>query len=806
MITVNLPDGTTLQFPEGTDRETMRAATAKFWAKRQGETAKPAEAQASLQSDVAIAPASAVDPTPDEEAAAELKAHTAFEAANPTLAGKYKPGDRLPRAGDTVMGAGGGGRSGGARYTVQPYLAADMARAKDTFGGTASDMMAGPISAAKAFGGGLTGGDSPSRAYLDADPAAGKLPGWIKAPVAAAGDIGGMLLSGLGAGVSGGIGLATELVPGQTDASEQRLGNDLLGMASVAVPELAGVSSLGGFGARMGAKAATKAPAVAERAAGLGPARAATVAPMVAKSGEDVAALVVRASGAGRGAEIAQKRLAVLAEVNPEAKAAVDRLGIELPPDVLSDNPAVRQFGGAVRSVVGSEDAAAWEGTVRNAIAKADEVMNTLGSGRDIASVSDNVKAAITSTRDTLRKEAGEIYNRVTEIVGPRTKVELPQVRAWLEEKIADVGGIDRLPAGLRGFVDMLAKDRPVTFAFLQQEKAELGASAYKPGSRYIDVGTKDARDLQRAMAEDQRAAVALTGDDALRAEYEAAQAMTAKQKALEEQITAAFGKDQQGSIATALTGAITGGRSGNIAGLNRVLSIIPEDMVPEALATAIASATRSKRAAEPGFGFAEFAKTFGDIRENGPVFKRITDALGKEKAQLLDDLLIASRRITDARGNVMGTGKANQARDMLNRAAETVVSKVLANPVGRRVSQMAATGAAGAVGGVGGAAVAFPLVEALTRSSPKAVEAAGRMFRSDAFQRFANEAAAAPEVSAATINNFANHGAFRQWARAVALPDPRGWLAEAVSAPPTSVKVAGAAGAAATAQQAGAQ
>lgn len=806
MITVNLPDGTTLQFPEGTDREVMRTATAKFWAKRQGaqaETAKPA-AQPKLQSDVATAPASAVDPTPDEEAAAELKAHTAFEAANPTLAGKYKPGDRLPRAGDTVMGAGGGGRSGGARYTVQPYLAADISRAKDSFGGTASDMMAGPIDAAKAFGGGLTGGDSPSRAYLDADPAAGKLPGWIKAPVAAAGDLGGMLLSGLGAGVSGGIGLATELVPGQTDVNERRLGNDLLGMSQFAVPELAGVSSAAGMGARMGANTAAKAPGVAERAVpGLGPARAAKVAPMVANSAEDVAGLVVRASGAGRGAEIAQKRLAVLAEVNPEAKAAVDRLGIELPPDVLSDNVAVRQFGGAVRSVVGSEDAAAWEGTVRGAIAKADDAMASLGAGRDLASVSDNVKASLTSVRDDLRKQAGDIYNRVTEIVGPRTEVQLPKVREWLKNKAADVGGVDRLPAGLRGFSDMVATDRPVTFAFLQQEKAELGASAYKPGSRYIDVGTKDARDLQRAMAEDQRAAVAAVGDDALRAEYEAAQALTARQKGLEEQIVAAFGKDQQGSIANALTGAITGGRSGNIAGLNRVLAIIPKELVPEALATALSSVTRSKRAVEPGFGFAEFAKTFGDIRDNKPVFNRITEALGKEGAQMLDDLLIASRRITEARGNVMGTGKANQARDMLNSAAENVVSKVLANPVGRRVSQMAATGMAGAVGGVGGAAVAFPLVEALTRSTPKAVEAAGRMFRSDAFQRFANEAAEVPEVSAATIEKFANHGAFRQWARAVALPDPRGWLAKAVVSPPASVKISGAA---TVAQEAGAK
>lgn len=763
--------------------------------------------------------------TPEEEEAAEKEVHAAFEAANPTLAGRYQPGDRLPRAGDSVMGQGGGGRSGGARYTVQPYTAADIASATDNFGGTARAMMAGPIDAARAFGAGVAGGESPSRAYLDADPDAGRLPGWVKAPIAKVGDLGGMLLSGLGAGMGGAIGLGTEIVPGQTDYDEKRLGNDLLGMASVAVPELAGVSSVGRMGAGAGVRTAPRAAAITPPPATLGAARPAAIgaegaalgaqraarvagevippAPVL-RSGEDVAALVVRASGTGRGAEVAQRRLAALAEVNPQAKAAVERLGIELPPDVLSDNPAIRQFGGAVRSVVGSEDAAAWESTVRNAIGRADEIMTELGAGRNLAAVSDSVKDSLTGLRDTLRTQAGELYDKVTARVGPRSQVPLPTVRSWLENKIADVGGVDRLPSGLRDFVGMVTGDRPVTFAFLQQEKSELGGAAYKPGSRYVDVGTADARALYNAMAEDQRAAVGSLGDDALRAEYEAAQALTAKQKGLEEQIVSAFGKDGQGSIAKALTGAIRGGKEGNIAGLNRVLSVIPKELVPEALATALATVTRSARATEPGFGFAEFAKTFGAIRENGPIYRRITGAMGKEGAQLLDDLLVASRRITEARGNVIGTGKANQARDMLNDAAATVVNRVMAHPVGRRAAQGGATATAAVLSGGNpvAAAMAFPLVEALTRQSPKAVEAAGRMFRSDAFARFANEASQAATVAPATVDAFANHGAFRQWARAVSLPDPRQWLMDAVKAAPAPVAVAGAN----AAQQEGAQ
>ena len=42
----------------------------------------------------------------------------AFEAANPSLQGRYTP-QNMPKPGDVVMGQGGGGKSGGARYTVQ---------------------------------------------------------------------------------------------------------------------------------------------------------------------------------------------------------------------------------------------------------------------------------------------------------------------------------------------------------------------------------------------------------------------------------------------------------------------------------------------------------------------------------------------------------------------------------------------------------------------------------------------------------------------------------------------------------------
>lgn len=114
----------------------------------------------------------------------------------------------------------------------------------ESFGQTASALMSGPVSAMQAFGGGLAGGPSPSRDYLANDPLTKGLPGPVLTGLGALGDVGGAGLSAIGAGLSGAIGLGTELVPGQTANSREQLGNELVGMSQFAVPELAGVSSI----------------------------------------------------------------------------------------------------------------------------------------------------------------------------------------------------------------------------------------------------------------------------------------------------------------------------------------------------------------------------------------------------------------------------------------------------------------------------------------------------------------------------------------------------------------------------------
>lgn len=138
----------------------------------------------------------------------------------------------------------------------------------DVIGDTTGKVMAPSIAMAGRFLGGLTGqSQSPTGALLPE-----RLPGIVRAPVAAVGDLGGLALSGLATGISTGAGLLAEAIP-QSRSNEERLAQDLIGASQFVAPELAGVSSAVQGGVKAAQRAArplTEAEAAREAMGNLG--------------------------------------------------------------------------------------------------------------------------------------------------------------------------------------------------------------------------------------------------------------------------------------------------------------------------------------------------------------------------------------------------------------------------------------------------------------------------------------------------------------------------------------------------------
>lgn len=515
-----------------------------------------------------------------------------------------------------------------------------------------------------------------------------------------------------------------------------------------------------------GAPGASMGTAMAPEVAPAAPA----VTPVVATvAEEEVGKLVKQAAGKGFGSAGARDRLADLAQVNVAAKEAADRLGIQLPADVFSDNPQVRAAAGLTRSAAGSEAEAAWRNTVTQAVDKADDVIKqfdaTFVEGAVAPGVvSQKIKDSLTATRSDLNTQASKIYNAVDEVVPKTSVVDLPKLKSTLDAVKAEVGetGMSAAERNLSKMID----EGNITYGRLQREKGLIGKAINKMESPYGSMAEADLKRLYAALADDQLTNVGNIGGEGLRQQLRAANLLYAKERALGKRIVNAFGQDIEGSVANKMRTAITGAAKGDAGEFNRLLKTVPEDLRKETLATALASVTRSARGAEKGgFGFSEFATIYPQLRANPPVYKTIVDTLGKDSADVLRDLFEVSKRVTEARANVLTTGKANQAL-LQGMQAESLIGKVMESTLAKGV----VTGAA-AMGGPVAAAATSVITSAMTQGNKDTLKAAGKLFADEGFQKLAIESATKGTPSSASIRRTAMSQSFQNFADAAKLP-----------------------------------
>ena len=485
----------------------------------------------------------------------------------------------------------------------------------------------------------------------------------------------------------------------------------------------------------------------------------------------ELGALLREASKGGRGSQAAIEKLAMEARTNPEAAAAAARLGIDLPPDVLSDNPLLKNAAAMTRDIKASEAAARFEVVVTEAAQAADEAMAAINGSPDLASVSERVLSSLTATQTALKNGARSLYDDVDAQV-PKSALATPNNTTRLLSDLTDeLGGLDNLSSNERLLFDKLTNpDTPLTYAALVRLKQDIGRGLERGQGPYGDVNQGALKRIYGALAEDQLLTVEQIGGPELRSQLRLANQTTAKQKAFEKRIVSAFGKDLEGSIASKLRQSITAGTRGDIAGLNRILKTIPKELQREAIATAINSLSLPGGATDLPFGFAEFAKTIKGLKKNKPVYNKVISVLGPESNQFLNDLLIVSQRITEARGRVSQTGKANQALIAEGLTAENIFKRVMDTSLGRRVVRGAAAGGGVVSGGPAGGMAADAITDVLmSAGKTDRVSAAGNLLNSAAFKSLVDADFAANQVALQTaLDKLEKSPAYKRWLKSV--------------------------------------
>ena len=492
----------------------------------------------------------------------------------------------------------------------------------------------------------------------------------------------------------------------------------------------------------------------------------------------ELGTLLKEASKGGRGSQAAIEKLAMEAKTNPEAAAAAARLGIDLPPDVLSDNPLLKNAAAMTRDLKASEAAGQFETIVINASNAADEAMATINASPDLSTISERVLSSLTATQAALKKGASDLYKLVDEQV-PKSVLATPNKTTRLLSDLTDeLGGLDNLSSNERLLFDKLTNpDTPLTYAALVRLKQDIGRGLERGQGPYGDVNQSALKRIYGALSEDQLFTVEQIGGSELRSQLRLANQTTAKQKAFEKRIVNAFGKDLEGSIASKLRQAITSGAKGDIAGLNRILKTIPKDLQREAIATAINALSLPGGATDLPFGFAQYAKIIKGLKKEKAIYNKIISVLGPESDQFLTDLLNVSQRITEARGRVSQTGKANQAMILEGLTAENIAMRLWNSSIGRRVVRGAAAGSGVVSGGPAGGAAADLITDVLLSSGKTdRVAAAGNLLNSAAFKSLVDADFAANQVALQTaLDKLENSPAFKRWLKSVEMTPSAG-------------------------------
>ena len=490
----------------------------------------------------------------------------------------------------------------------------------------------------------------------------------------------------------------------------------------------------------------------------------------------ELGTLLREASKGGRGSQAAIEKLAREAKTNPEAAAAAERLGIDLPPDVLSDNPLLKNAAAMTRDIKASEAAARFEVVVDEAATAAQEAMGAIDATQDISLVSANIFTKLTEAQAALKKTDGDLHTLVDKQIPPSTIVSPNNMMELFDKTVKKLGGLDNLSSQEMSLLNKITNpDTPLTYFALRREMTAIGKAIEKGEGPYGNIDQTALRSIYRAMASDRTLVAESIGGSELRKTLNLANRTTVQRKELEKRIVKSFGKDLQGSIASELTKAINLGAKGNVSGLNRILKALPPELRREAIATAINVVSIDKGARGLDFGFAQFSTVMGGLKRNSDVYKKIIDVLGPDSSQFLDDLLEVSKRITEARGRVSQTGKANQALIAEGLTAENIFKQVLDTSIGRRVVRGAAAGGGMVSGGPAGGMAADAITDVLlSPGKTDRVSAAGNLLNSAAFKSLVDADFAANQVALQTaLDKLEKSPAYKRWLKSVGMsPD----------------------------------
>lgn len=404
-----------------------------------------------------------------------------------------------------------------------------------------------------------------------------------------------------------------------------------------------------------------------------------TVSDAAGESGlRDTAKSVVDAAMAPKGgADAALGDLATSIRPQQSIIDAAERLGVDgLTPAQYSGNQTFRNIEGALAALPGNDIATQRAEVLSKLSQRADDFINEFGGSTDKAGYSDAFKRSATQTIDGLKGQADDLYRYIGQQIPKTTQAPADNTIAYLQGKVAELGGAPLLNANERKALNILSptsvtEPNPLipgtvrtivknpTYGALDLVRKQIG-QAYSRTGPFKDMQQGQLDALYSTLTRDQEALVNSVSPE-LASVYKGAKSVVAQRKELESSLQSVLGKDLSGSIATSLGSSVKQLAQGNFKNFDNIIKHIPEASRQDAIVTALNDAFTSG-SAQRQLSADGFSKWWGDVSRQGAARDRFAKYLPDDAIKRLDDIATVAKGIADASKQTVRTGVSRGA------------------------------------------------------------------------------------------------------------------------------------------------
>lgn len=471
------------------------------------------------------------------------------------------------------------------------------------------------------------------------------------------------------------------------------------------------------------------------------------------------------------------------AQINPDEQVleSARRLGVDdaLTPGSYSQNPAYRAFENAMGSLPSRETYHAQRAAIGRLGEAADTFINDFGGSIDKSFANQQVVGSYNKLIGGIKEQEGKLYQTVRDAIPTRAPVEARNTVDAILSYADDLGGVDNLPAVMKGLLKRLDNpDATPTYGLLDYARKEIGNAGSGRGA-FKDEQSAMLDRLYGALSDDQGAAAASFG---ARDAWQAAKAMSSQRFAVQDAAKSALGKDLQGDVISKMQQELVNMAKGSGTGFKNLVNNLPPDVRQQAVVTAMNKAFTTF-AKSPGqqIGVPGFYKWYTGMSRNKSNMQALSRTLGYEATKRLSDLAQVAKGMQR-----LGSEKIYSASQIDRLLSDFdkgggLVSKLY--DAGRKIGT--AEGLSSSIGlpGLGTASVVGGL---LTAQKTSAVQAADKMLASQAF-RSMTKSNVSPAARAAAERQLVRSSVYRDWydqlsaenARAVSQKGFLEWLSD---------------------------